>query len=319
MGEGWGARLRASVVIGAGLLLALAATIGPAPSPGGEPGASLVMRLPDVVRTVVLTLLALSALLLLAVQRPRRPRDAEPLSPRAYQRRSRWAAAFLPLPLVMLVIAAWYLTWNPWSAEDGHPLERALSAIAGLLDLLASARKPPTSVTAFDVTIAGLALLFALGLFALMLLVVLAGPLEKWLAGRAAMAAAPRSAEPADCPGDLRAEPDPRVAVMRAYGRFERALAAAHAPRAPWQTPTEFMRATLASLPVPASPVARLTALFELARFSDRPVDADARDAACDCLDAIRHALDTTPPPSKTAHPRFNASKGSTTEARRGH
>ena len=52
------------------------------------------------------------------------------------------------------------------------------------------------------------------------------------------------------------------------------------------------MRTTLARLPLPAAPVARLTALFELARFSDRPLGADARDAACDCLDEITSALD---------------------------
>jgi AcrR family transcriptional regulator len=91
--------------------------------------------------------------------------------------------------------------------------------------------------------------------------------------------------------------PDARAAIIRAYGRFEHALAAARAPRAPWQTPAEFMRTTLARLPVPVPPVERLTALFEIARFSNRPVDAQARDTACDCLDEINAALDTEPPP----------------------
>ena len=66
---------------------------------------------------------------------------------------------------------------------------------------------------------------------------------------------------------------------------------AARAPRSPWQTPAEFMRTTLVRLPLPAAPVERLTALFELARFSDRPLGADARDDACDCLDEIQVAL----------------------------
>jgi hypothetical protein len=56
------------------------------------------------------------------------------------------------------------------------------------------------------------------------------------------------------------------------------------------------MRSTLVRVPVPAAPVQRLTTLFELARFSDRPLGADARDAACDCLDAITTALDTEAP-----------------------
>jgi hypothetical protein len=52
------------------------------------------------------------------------------------------------------------------------------------------------------------------------------------------------------------------------------------------------MRTTLLRLPLPAAPVQRLTALFELARFSDRPLSGESRDTACDCLDAITTALD---------------------------
>ena len=57
------------------------------------------------------------------------------------------------------------------------------------------------------------------------------------------------------------------------------------------------MRAALARLPVPLPPIERLTALFEVARFSDRPLGTDARDAACDCLDEIKMALEES-----TAH-----------------
>jgi hypothetical protein len=95
---------------------------------------------------------------------------------------------------------------------------------------------------------------------------------------------------------DLRHEPDARLAIIRAYGRVEHALAAARAPRAPWQTPAEFRRSALARLPVPSAPVDRLTTLFEIARFSDRPVAGAARDAACDCLDEITAALAAEPP-----------------------
>ena len=52
------------------------------------------------------------------------------------------------------------------------------------------------------------------------------------------------------------------------------------------------MRATLAHVPIPVPPVARLTALFETARFSDQPIGTDARDAACDSLDEIERALE---------------------------
>lgn len=298
MEHGWGVRLRASAVIGAGLLLVLAATAGPLPLPAGEPGGSLTLRLPQAVQMVVVVLLALSALLLFALQRPRRPAEDEPLISGMPQRRSVWAALLALLPLLVLVGVLWYLIWHHWSGEEGHPIETAITAIAGLLDLLASARKTPTSVPFFDFTIAALVLLFALATFALMVLVTLAGPLEKWWAGRAA-AAPPSSAGLDDRLDDLRDEADARAAIIRAYGRFEHALAAAHAPRAPWQTPAEFMRTTVDRLAVPAAAVRQLTALFEVARFSDRPVGPEARDTACDCLDTIIAALDAPEvPPS---------------------
>ena len=276
-------------MIGLGLLLAVAATVGPLPPAAGEPGGSLSVRLPDAVRTAVFALLALSALLLLGLQRPRRPAEDEPPPAEARPRRPAWAALLSLLPLALLALA-WYYIAN---RGDGHPIEAAFTALAGLMDLIASARKPPTSVPLFDYTVAALALLFALAIFALMLLVALAGPLEQWWARRTTAADAPAPAAGlAEDAGDLRAEPDARAAIIRVYRRFEHALAGARAPRAPWQTPAEFRRAIVARLPVPASPVARLTGLFEIARFSDRPVDAAARDAACDCLDEITAALE---------------------------
>ena len=283
------------MVIGVGLLLAVAATVGPLPLASGEPGASVTVRLPDAVRTVVVVLLALSAILLLAMQRPRRPTEDDPLSSRAYQKRPAWAAVLSLLPLLILLAAVWYLVWNRGAGDEAHPIERAFTAIAGFLDFLARSRKAPTSVPLFDLTIATLVLVVAVAIFALMVLVTLAERLETWWSGRAAAAAAPGVAGRLADLDDLRSETDPRVAVIRAYGRFERALADVRLPRAPWQTPAEFMRTTLARLtvPVPVPPVERLTALFEIARFSDRPLAADARTAACDCLDEITTALET--------------------------
>jgi hypothetical protein len=290
------AQLRAGVVIGVGLLLALAATVGPLPSPGREPGGSLAVQLPDTIRMTVLALLGLSAVLLLAVQRPRRATEDDPFGGRVPPRR-RTSVVLTLLPFVLLLAAAWYFVWNRWSGEPQHPIERAFTALAGLLDLIAHYRKPPTSVPFFDVTIALLVLLFALALFALMVVVALADRLEKWWAARHAAAEPAATPDGLDAPdGDPRAERDPRRAIVRAYARFERALAAARAPRSPWQTPAEFMRTTLVRVAVPAAPVQRLTTLFELARFSDRPIGAEARDAACDCLDAITTALDTEAP-----------------------
>ncbi|HSF05907.1 MAG TPA: DUF4129 domain-containing protein [Methylomirabilota bacterium] len=283
------ARLRASAVIVIGLLLALTATIGPLPPPTGEPGASLAVRLPGGVGMVVLTLLALSTLILLALQRRPRPTEDEPTASRPRQRLPAWVAALLPLCLLVLLAVLWHRR----SSGEPNPIETAFTTIANLLDLLVLARKPPTSIPFFDVTITILLVLFALTTFALMVLIALADRLEKWWAGRAVAVAGPAvPGTPAASLVDPRAEPDPRLAIIGAWGRFEHALAAVRAPRAAWQTPAEFMRAALARLPLPVRPVERLTALFELARFSHRPLGADAREAACDCLDEITAALD---------------------------
>ncbi|MGH7389287.1 MAG: DUF4129 domain-containing protein [Candidatus Rokuibacteriota bacterium] len=280
-------RLGASAVIGIGLLLALAATVGPLPPTGG-PGASLAVRVPGGVGMIVVTLLALSTLILLALQRPPRPTGHEPVVPRTQPRRPGWAVALLPLLLLVLVAVLWHRR----SSGEPNPIETALTTLADLLDLLAAARKPATSVPFFDVTVSVLLVLFALTIFALMVLIALAERLEKWWAGpTVAGAAAASPATPAAGLVDPRAEPDPRRAIIGAWGRFEHALAAARAPRAPWQTPAECMRAAVARLPLPGPSVERLTALFELARFSRRPLGADAREAACDCLDEITAAL----------------------------
>lgn len=84
---------------------------------------------------------------------------------------------------------------------------------------------------------------------------------------------------------------DPRLAIIRCYARFERSLAAAETPRAPWQTPMEFMRSVLSTLPLDPDDVARLTRLFELARFSHHPLGAAEQDSALRSLKAIRDSL----------------------------
>ena len=288
--EGVSLRLGAGVVIATGLLLVLAATVGPLPAPASDPGAKVMIRLSDAVRVVVLGLLALSTIILFSLQRRRRPTE-ETLAPSpAAQRLPPWAAALVSLPLVVL---AWYLVWRYWSGPDGQPIEKAFAAIAGLLDLLTLPQKPPTSIPSLELAIAALLLLLALAVFAVMVLVAMADRLEKWWTQREGADRPPAVPDPlALIQADLRAEPDARVAIIRVYGRFERALAAARAPRAAWQTPAEFMRTTLARLPVPAAPVRRLTALFEVARFSTHPLGAEARDAACDSLDEIGTALE---------------------------
>ena len=71
---------------------------------------------------------------------------------------------------------------------------------------------------------------------------------------------------------NLRLEPDPRRAIIRCYRRFEHVVAHWGLPRAPWQTPTEFMRKALGRLPVPAAGRTAPHGGVEISRFSHHPV-----------------------------------------------
>jgi hypothetical protein len=72
---------------------------------------------------------------------------------------------------------------------------------------------------------------------------------------------------------DLESERDPRLAVQRASARMEESLGEIELSRAPDETPTEFTARVLRELGASASSASDLTGLFEVARFSDHPMD----------------------------------------------
>jgi hypothetical protein len=79
---------------------------------------------------------------------------------------------------------------------------------------------------------------------------------------------------------DLESEQDPRLAVQRAYARMEASLGEVELSRAPDETPTEFTDRVLRVLGASAEAASDLTGLFEIARFSDHPMDEDDRRRA---------------------------------------
>jgi hypothetical protein len=91
---------------------------------------------------------------------------------------------------------------------------------------------------------------------------------------------------------DLAAEPDPRRAVIKAYDRMERALAAGGAPRDRAETPIEYLRRALAAVRASQGSIRRLTDLFEQARFSHHTIDAGMKQEAIAALTALRAELD---------------------------
>lgn len=90
---------------------------------------------------------------------------------------------------------------------------------------------------------------------------------------------------------DLRAERDPRRAVIGAYARMERALAAAGLRRTEAEAPEEYLERVLAEVAVSPRLAGRLTALFTWARFSRHDVRPEMKDEAIEALETLQDEL----------------------------
>jgi hypothetical protein len=90
---------------------------------------------------------------------------------------------------------------------------------------------------------------------------------------------------------DLRAEADPRRAIIAAYARLERVLAANGVARRASETPDEYLPRVLHDLELDRGAVARLTALFTRAKFSQHDVDTAMKEEAIGALEQVRDEL----------------------------
>ncbi len=230
--------------------------------------------------------------------------------------------------LILLLVAALTATainlWIAFPLPRGRPQARPLSAsIAGYLyfgaaicalillrqRLLRARILPPPStgggaglgkVSALpsNHAITGLSFLIALAVIA-----AAGGLFLRWwrsgaTGGRAASTAEPKSRVVAaleESLAQLRAEKDPRRAVIAAYARLEAELKAVGRPRQPSETPLEFMARILSSFSVGSASLRRLTELFEWAKFSQHAVDASMKEEAIDALQRVRADLSNAP------------------------
>jgi hypothetical protein len=85
---------------------------------------------------------------------------------------------------------------------------------------------------------------------------------------------------------------DPRAAVLAAYARMEAALATVGLARRPSDAPREYLARLEDGLGGGRAPAARLTELFERARFSPHPVGEDLRREAIGALESLRAELE---------------------------
>ena len=97
-----------------------------------------------------------------------------------------------------------------------------------------------------------------------------------------------------DTLGDLRDEPDPRRAVVAAYARMERVLAAFGAPRRPFEAPLEYVQRVapdLEHVPAASRLLSELTHLYERAKFSPHTIDPEMKEHAIATLQSLRGEL----------------------------
>ena len=94
-----------------------------------------------------------------------------------------------------------------------------------------------------------------------------------------------------DALDDLRAEADPRRAVIAAYARVERILASSGIARRPAETSDEYLVRVLRDLTLGSNAIARLTSLFTQAKFSQHEVDTAMKEDAIDSLERVRDEL----------------------------
>jgi Domain of unknown function (DUF4129) len=279
--------------LGASLVVGLAALVRMA-DPGGTGADDItsVIRLPAMVTTAIGVLFGLAALLFLTglavhMRRARRHEEDEELpAGSAPPRRSPWLQTLTQLAtLANFIVLAYLLSKHLLPLADFMG-QAGGSAGGGAQESLPSA---PFLVTW---TFAGLALAAGCAAVGLALWFAAAGYLTRWFERDEAETPPPLAEAVEESLEDLRGEMDARRAITRCFARFERAAAAAGLERRPWQTAMEFMHAALSRLPAPPSAVRTLTALFELARFSDRPLGSVERDRALAALDDVKAAID---------------------------
>jgi hypothetical protein len=90
---------------------------------------------------------------------------------------------------------------------------------------------------------------------------------------------------------DLRREEDPRKAVIGAYAKMERTLAARGVPRRDSEAPVEYLTRILEVVSASGHSVRRLTGLFAKARYSPHEIDAKMKEDAIDALTGLRAEL----------------------------
>jgi hypothetical protein len=276
------------IVAAAGLLVALAALLDDSRAAFALPHVRVTFKVPDVLLLTTGVIFGLAFLLIMVAARAKRKPEEDPESGRATSWRQTLAPVIAMLPLVAAVLVLWL---------DGGRIAGALLRLGegwfgGAASVAAEGEEPIVfSLPWLGWGIGFISLAVALATLAIAVLLLFGDRLLAWWLARRARAERAEIVAVVDGSlEDLDDSPDPRVAIINCYRRFERLAERAEVRRAPWQTAEEFMRDALARLSLPPAAVERLTRLFEVARFSQHPLGVAERERARACLEEIRHA-----------------------------
>ena len=279
----------ASVVLPALVVLALVAVVGIA-STGSTPGRSGNTRPPsatlvDALYSVALVAVALGAILFLFGLTQRKAIAREIASGR-YRRNS--LLAWVVFMALFTGVTYWRFTeWEPptLSGEDGF-------AFPGDVPTQTAPQAEPAP--AYDPGLSWPVLAIVVGLLAAAVVAYfVAERRARRGKGTRAVLAEQLAAALDETLDDLRAETDARRAIIAAYARLERVLAANGVPRRESETPDEYVSRVLAELELTPDAIGLLTALFTEAKFSHHDVDSTMKENAISALERIRDELRT--------------------------
>lgn len=289
----------AAIFAGGGLLLALTALLIADGGGAESPSVRLSVQVPDLLLLAAATAFALTALIVtwILVSRSGRRLEGDNELLERYRRFLAlpwWMQVLLRLVPILPLIAIVSILAYAWPGLE----ESFLAFSRRILTPLSDGEAPVPAIPVVSLPWLGwllglVGLVAGLASLAVALVLLFAERIADWLERRNR----PATAEPLreaveESLDELAGEPDPRTAIIRCYRRFERFAAQARVPRAPWQTSSEFVLEALARLALPRAPVEQLTRLFELARFSDHPLEPGELGRARACLEEIRAALE---------------------------
>ncbi len=271
------------------LLVGLLAAVGIA-STGSVPGGSGGARRPseqllDVTMSLLVVLVLVGGVVALVVFSLFRREDAVATATGRKQRRTPAQAVMsLVLGLALVVVALRFVRSDD-GPDGGDGLLPGLDGIPGVAEAQEGRYEPEFTPWPVAITI-------VLALAAAAALVL------RRRARRSALGAE-HATEPEavladvldETLDDLRAESDPRRAVIAAYARMERALGAAGLPRRETEAPEEYLSRLLDALELTRRDAGRLTDLFTWARFSGHDVQPEMKREAIDTLEHVRDEL----------------------------